>query len=67
MNIKATVSDQEDLRVRASTFTYSRIQDLSDIDVSILENGSVLVYNTESAKFTSTRTLENQTVEGGQY
>jgi len=67
MKIKATIRDQEDLRVRGSTFTNNRIQDLTDVDTSILEDGSVLVYSTESAKFISTRTLEKQIINGGNF
>jgi hypothetical protein len=38
-----------------------------DVDVSNLENGSVLVYKSSSLKWTATRTLEGQNLEGGHY
>ena len=38
-----------------------------DVDVSNLENGSVLVYKSSSLKWTATRTLEQQNLEGGHY
>ena len=38
-----------------------------DVDVGNLENGSVLVYKSSSLKWTATRTLEGQNLEGGHY
>lgn len=39
----------------------------SDVDASSLENGSILVYKTSSLKWTATKKLEDQSLEGGQY
>lgn len=43
------------------------ISNASDVDVSNLENGSVLVYNQPVERWVATRMLENQSVESGQY
>lgn len=67
MKIKATVKDQEDLRIRTSTFTNRRISDFTDVDVTNLEDGSVLVYSTNLGKWESTRTLEKQIINGGNF
>lgn len=40
---------------------------LSDVDVSNLENGSLLVYKTNTNKWTSTRLLDQQFMEGGEF
>ena len=40
---------------------------ISDVDSTLLEDGSVLVYNMSTAKWTSTRILEKQKVIGGKY
>lgn len=43
------------------------INQATDADVSTLVNGSLLVYNTTSSKWTSTTELENQNINGGTY
>lgn len=46
------------------------IQDISqanDIDISNLENGSVLVYSQNDEKWVATRLLEQQAIESGHY
>lgn len=40
---------------------------LSDVDTAVLNNGSILVYSTNSQKWVSTTLLENQSVESGHY
>lgn len=39
----------------------------ADVDASNLKNGSVLVYSTNTNKWTSTTTLEEQNMEGGEF
>ena len=67
MKIKATIRDQQDLRIRTSSFQSRRIRDLTDFDSSNLEDGSVLVYSTATEKFETTRTLEKQIINGGNF
>ena len=38
-----------------------------DLDITVLANGSMLVYNAISSKWQATKILQNQTVECGQY
>ena len=45
----------------------TRISKADDVDVTNLENGSVLVYSESSEKWVATRLLENQSVESGHY
>ena len=40
---------------------------MSDVDATNLENGSVLVYKTNTNKWTSTRLLDQQFMEGGEF
>jgi hypothetical protein len=40
---------------------------LTDVDTTLLDNGSILVYSTNSQKWVSTTLLENQSVESGHY
>lgn len=43
----------------------SSIATLPDVNITNLENGSVLVYSEQTQKWVSTTTLESQTMEGG--
>jgi hypothetical protein len=45
----------------------NNISTATDVDVSDLEDGSVLVYKSSSLKWKATRTLEQQNLEGGHY
>lgn len=45
----------------------TRISQADDVNVSNLENGSVLVYSQSTEKWVATRLLENQSVESGHY
>lgn len=67
MKITATVKDQKDLRIRTSSFQSRRIGDLTDVDTSTLQDGSVLVYSTATEKWESTITLEKQIINGGNF
>ena len=40
---------------------------LDDVDTSQLNTGSLLIYNTQSQKWTSTTLLNQQVVDSGQY
>lgn len=51
-------------RVIGST---ASIDSLQDVDVTNKVNGSVLVYNSSTAKWTATQDLENQNINGGSY
>jgi len=43
------------------------LTNMSDVDAASLENGSVLVYKTQTNKWTSTRLLDQQFMEGGEF
>ena len=45
----------------------SNIQELDNVDISNLQNGSLLVYSTAATKWKATTTLDNQTLEAGQF
>jgi hypothetical protein len=64
--VRSKVENQQDLRLR-SALTSREINKLDDIDVSNLQDGSVLIYSTNSSKWEASTLLEKQTVEGGQY
>ena len=69
-----TVTVTEEQTTTASTtlsnpITLETFDNVGDVDMSTngKVNGSVLVYNTGTAKWTSTQLLENQTMEGGEF
>jgi hypothetical protein len=63
-DIIATIDDSTTTTAILSTGV-TTITGLTDVDVSNLEDGSVLVYANTSSKFVATRTLEQQIVNGG--
>lgn len=67
-----TVQVQEVDLFNASTDSYNIPQiptlgSIGDVDTSVLEHGSVLVYKTTQNKWQSTTLLDLQTMEGGEY
>jgi hypothetical protein len=72
MSENITVIVQEEGLVSVSTNLNNPLDSLSlvgDIDITTngQVNGSVLVYNTSTSKWTATRLLESQDISGGQY
>jgi len=65
-SLRSKIEDQKDLKLR-SAITSREINKLDDIDVSNLQDGSVLVYSTNSSKWEASTTLDKQAVEGGYY
>lgn len=65
---------EQDLSEITSRFFYvnrvgesNAINTAPDVDVSNLQDGSVLVYSTNAVKWVATTTLEKQTLEGGHF
>ena len=68
-NIKAKLKSTNSVEVKAlSIGTAGRLSDLSDLDVSLLEQGAVLVYDEASGKWVAKKELEDGTsLNGGRY
>jgi hypothetical protein len=47
--------------------TAFKINEAQDMDITDIRDGSVLVYKSITQKWTATKTLEAQAIEGGQY
>jgi len=43
------------------------LENFSDVNTTPLEDGSILVYKTQTNKWTSTRLLDQQFMEGGEF
>jgi len=65
--IRARVKQKDDLNVRSSLTITRRLEQFTNIDSSNLENGSVLVYKESAEKWTATRDLNQQIVDGGEF
>ena len=69
IDVSATVLDPN-LTIASTDLSNSTIQSMSDIgnvDTTLLQDGSVLVYQTLTNKWTSTRLLDKQNVEAGEF
>jgi hypothetical protein len=66
--ITATIT-QENLIFATTSLagTPNFLGQISDVDATNLQNGSVLVYKTNNSKWTATRTLDLQNLEGGEF
>jgi hypothetical protein len=62
-----SVSPIRTVTARSTSGGSGSIGSLTDVDVTTLQDGSILVYNSQSGKFESTTTLENQILNGGNY
>lgn len=69
VDVTAVVLDPN-LTTASTDLSNSEILSMSDIrnvDTTLLEDGSVLVYQTLTNKWTSTRLLDKQNVEAGEF
>ena len=69
VDVSAVVLDPN-LTTASTDLSNSEIQSMSDIrnvDTTLLEDGSVLVYKTLTNKWTSTRLLDKQNIEAGEF
>lgn len=64
---QATIRDSRQIRVRSSATVPRDIEDFSNIDITKLEDGSLLVYSTASEDWKATRKLSQQNLDGGNY
>lgn len=62
--VKKVVVGRPVRRIREAS---GSILDLNNVDLSNLQDGSVLVYNQSTTNFESTLNLEKQDVNGGNY
>lgn len=66
-NIRATVKDQDQIRVRSSVAVARRLEEFTNIDTTELDDGSVLVYNDVKTDWVATQELNKQNVDGGEF
>lgn len=66
-NLTATVQGKNSVLVNQSGQVIRRLGDLADVDLTGLEDGSLLIYSTTSEKFEASRLLEKQNINGGHF
>lgn len=63
--VKKVVVGRPVRRVTAGLFN---VANLGDVDLTNLENGSLLIYNNSTSKWTATKNIdEGQNINGGSY
>lgn len=65
--INVTVKQKPKILVNQAGSFSRRIEDLTNVDVSNKEPGSVLVYDNNTDKWLATLLLDKQTVNGGNF
>jgi len=66
-NLTATVQGKNSVLVNQSGQVIRRLSDLVDVDLSGLEDGSLLIYSAATEKFVASRELEKQNINGGHF
>jgi hypothetical protein len=64
-----TVGDASGISVTASSTSVpsNSVENMADVDLQNLEDGSLLIYKNSTSKWTASRVLEQQNLEGGNY
>lgn len=57
--LKAKISQSQEIVAQTVKVGSARLQDLADVDTSVLENGSVLIYSTTSGTFEAKNEVDN--------
>jgi hypothetical protein len=58
-SLKAKVSQQQEVVAQTVKIGVVKLQDLSDVDTSLLDEGSLLIYNSASSKFEAKSEVSN--------
>lgn len=61
------LSDQNRVKVTSSLKSFNTINSLLNVDVTNLVNGSVLIYNSTTGKWTATTSVSSLNIDGGTY
>lgn len=65
-----TVTEEQTLTTSVSTsdpISLETLNNVGDVDMTTKTNGSTLIYNSTTSKWTASTLLENQTMEGGEF
>jgi hypothetical protein len=66
-DIIAVVEPIEELTVTSTAVSDRTVESLEDVNLNNLTNGSILVYQTSTSKWTATTLLNQQTMEAGEF
>ena len=65
--VRASVKTDRNIRARATPAPAQNLENLTNVDSTELETGSVIVYNTNTSKWKTTRELNNQSIDCGEF
>ena len=57
--LKAKISQSQEIVAQTVKIGSARLQDLADVDTSVLEDGSVLIYSTTDGTFKTKNEIDN--------
>jgi hypothetical protein len=66
-DIIAVVEPIEELTVTSTAVSNRTVESLEDVNINNLTDGSILVYQTSTSKWTATTLLNQQTMEAGEF
>jgi hypothetical protein len=68
-SVIATVSDPSgtDVNATLTSVPSNSVANMSDVDLQELQDGSLLIYKNATSKWTASRLLDQQNLEGGYY
>jgi hypothetical protein len=66
-NIAVKRKSNPRILINQSDSTFKNLGDLVDVDLTNLEDGSLLIYDILTQKFVASRLLEKQEIDGGEF
>jgi hypothetical protein len=65
--IAVKIKNKPNVLVNQSGIIIRKLENLADIDLSAKEDGSLLIYDEQTAKFKASRLLDKQEMNGGHF
>jgi hypothetical protein len=65
--VSVKIKKKPTIFVNQSGLVTRGLSELSDVDISAKEDGSLLIYDEEQEKFIASRLLEKQNINGGHF
>jgi hypothetical protein len=66
-NLRVVVSQKPKVLINQSGIIFRSLGDLTDVDISNKQDGSLLIYDEETGKFVASTILEKQIINGGHF
>jgi hypothetical protein len=66
-NIEVRRKSNPRILINQSDLSIKNLGDIADVDLTNLEDGSLLIYDILTQKFVASRLLEKQEIDGGEF